>query len=283
MSEQKQSSETALGTAFIRALSCFEPDPEIKGCDDLAVLFMPETVKKKLQSERYREAARSKIGSTYEYIIARTKYFDGVFQDALSTNIGQIVILGAGYDSRAYRFRSEMNETVVFEVDAPYTQAAKIEKLEMNGIPHENVRFVAVDFEKDDLETQLCANGYQNTKTLFIWEGVSLYLTPESVDSTLDHLGSLCCSGSLLCFDYFNSRIDSRKIRKKDEMILFGLSSTEMNEYLGSKGFSVLREIEPDELQRCFLTCSDGSLFGGLNKKTNLIKSVYEPASAKQL
>jgi len=274
MSEQKQSSETALGTAFIRALSCFEPDPNIRGYDDLAVLFLPEAQQKRLQHELYRNVAKRRIDNgTYEYVVARTKYFDDMIENALSNDIEQIVILGAGYDTRAYRFVDNMKGIHIFEVDAPHTQTVKIDKLKGVGIPHEHVKFVAVDFEKDDLEAQLSMSGCRtDLRTLFIWEGVSLYLTPESVDSALDHLRSLCTRGSMLCFDYFSHRIDdSQKIRKKDELILFGMSLAEMSEYLGRKGFSVIENLDASELGRRFLVCSDGSLFGEIKNKMNVI------------
>jgi len=279
MSEQKQSSETAQGTAFIRALSCFEPDPKIRGMDDLASLFLPEAQRHKLQHERYRAAAKSMIDNgTYEYVMARTKYFDDILEDSLADNIEQIVILGAGYDTRAYRFSEKMAGIRVFEVDAPYTQTEKIERLETAGIPHDHVRFVSVDFEKDDLMTRLSESGHRkDLRTLFIWEGVSLYLTPESVDSTLDHLRSLCCAGSILCFDYFNCRVHhTQNIRKKDELILFGMSLAEMNEYLSGKGFSVKDNIDESELHRRFLVCGDGSLFGDTKNKMNLVAAYIE-------
>ena len=281
MSEQKKPSETALGTLFIRALSCFEPDPSIRGKDDLAILFLSNTRRQRLQNGRYRYLAKSRIGKgTYEYIIARTKFIDDLFSEALNNGIEQIVIMGAGYDTRAYRFGDELEEMPIFEVDAKFTQAAKIEKLVKAEIPHEHVSFVTVDFEKDDLESQLSAGGFRKeASTLFIWEGVTLYLTPESVDSTLDHLRSLCCGGSILCFDYFNSRDHHlRRIEKKDELILFGMNSEEMSVYLESKGFSVVEDIKPDELHRRYLTCSNGSSFGDHPNKMNIVRSVRNPA-----
>ena len=62
MSEQKKPSETALGVLFIRALSCFEPDPSIRGKDDLAILFLSNARQQRLQNDRYREIAKSRIG-----------------------------------------------------------------------------------------------------------------------------------------------------------------------------------------------------------------------------
>jgi len=257
-------------------MSTFEPDNGIRGADDLAILFLSDARQKKLQNEHYRDVVKHMIGGTYEYVMARTRYFDALFTDALNNEIEQIVILGAGYDTRAYRFRDKLMRTSVFEVDAPFTQTVKLEKLKKAGIPHGHVRFVAVDFEKEDLKERLSAGGYKNdVKALFIWEGVSLYLTPGAVDSTLDHLRSLCCAGSVLCFDYFNSHPDSfRKIIKKDELIHFGMYSAEMDEYLCDKGFSAIEEIGPDELQRRFLVCSDGSPFGTTKNKMNIVRSI---------
>jgi methyltransferase (TIGR00027 family) len=123
--------------------------------------------------------------------VARTRLIDDLVTDARSW-IGQLVILGAGFDARAYRL-SGLEQVRVFEVDHPATQQAKREVLGrvlagiVEGDPLAwHVRLVPVDFERDDLARALRTAGYRDgTRSLFVWEGVSNYLTPAAVDQTL--------------------------------------------------------------------------------------------------
>ena len=105
--------------------------------------------------------------------------------------IEQLVVLGAGLDSTAYR-RTDLTEGLqVFEVDHPSTQAWKRERLEAAkiGIP-DNLTFVSFDFEHQTLEQALKAGGVRfDVPTFFTWLGVHMYLTDEAVKSTLGVLG----------------------------------------------------------------------------------------------
>ena len=187
MSEQKSASETAETAALLRAVACFEPDEKIKGRDNLARLFLSEERQDKLDKEPYRSAVKAAApNGVYEYVIARTIYFDELFANTIKGGIPQVVLLGAGYDSKAYRFAGLVGAVKLFEVDAPFTQERKISILKANGIDCGKVAFVPVDFEKDDLFERLGERGYDPTqRTLFLWEGVALYLSLEAVRVTL--------------------------------------------------------------------------------------------------
>ncbi len=121
-------------------------------------------------------------------MIARTAFFDNIFLDALNNKTPQIVFLGAGYDTRAYRFANSNQGTKIFELDAPPTQDRKkkcIKKARIDIPGH--VTFVPINFNQESLKDVLDKAGYDHTqKTLFIWEGVSYYLETESVDRTLE-------------------------------------------------------------------------------------------------
>jgi len=65
---------------------------------------------------------QKKVPGTYEYLLARTKYFDDIFKKGLDENISQMIILGAGYDTRSLRFKNLIQDTRIFELDAPTTQ-----------------------------------------------------------------------------------------------------------------------------------------------------------------
>lgn len=139
--------------------------------------------------------------------VARTRLIDDVVGQALANGIQQVVFLGAGFDSRAYRLPG-MEKVAVFEVDHPATSARKRGKIEraLGSIPT-NVHLVEIDFKKDDLETEMARAGYQSqVTTIFVWEGVTNYLTAEAVDSTL-HWCSKAASKSLVVFTYIDKKV----------------------------------------------------------------------------
>src|SRR5208283_432495 len=179
---EHQPSETAMHVTFLRALAAVDEREEIRGSDYLAEVFLPADRKKMLKkvTERVWLINNPPLIFTYGYIIARTVFFDQIVEQALRDNIPQIVFLGAGYDSRPYRFKDLIKETRLFEVDANSTQQSKMELLHKANISiPEQLTFVSVNFNTDDLKECLFKTGYDNNKkTLFICEGVTCYLFP---------------------------------------------------------------------------------------------------------
>jgi hypothetical protein len=132
---------------------------------------------------------------------------DDLVTEALAS-IGQLVILGAGFDARAYRLPG-LDEISVFEVDHPVTQQAKRQALASIVSPQASyVRLVPVDFERDGPGPALRAAGYRDdAPCLFVWEGVTNYLTPAAVDHTLGAVRGLAAVGSLLVFTYVDRAV----------------------------------------------------------------------------
>ena len=277
MGIQKQSSETARATLFLRALSCYEPDERIRGRDYLAKLFLPAERRTRLDHEAYRRVARERVKTgTYYYVIARTSYFDQIFLDGLKNAIPQIVILGAGYDSRAYRYENSLGDTKILEIDASYTQKDKIALLRQNHIGFHHVRFVPIDFEQDGLAETLLQNGFDGQKrSLFLWEGVTLYLTRDAMRRTLGSIASISADQSLLAFDYLNFDPGDRQIVKKDEVIQVGMNGDEMAALAGEYGFSAEENLNPYEIERKYLTGINGEIIGETNRSMNFIKLQY--------
>ncbi len=134
---------------------------------------------------------------------ARVTFFDNAVERALP-GIDQLVILGAGFDTRPYRLPRD-TPVNSFEVDAPKTQAVKREILDKAGIDVHKVAFVPADFEKDDWLAKLVDAGFDlGRPALFLWEGVTMYLDREAIEDTLRKVAS-CAKGSLLAFDYFTT------------------------------------------------------------------------------
>ena len=131
--------------------------------------------------------------------IARTRLIDDWAGAEVAAGAQQILILGAGFDSRAWRLPS-FRGLPIFEVDHPATSAVKRERIEELGAPTSRVTFVPIDFDRERLSDTLSNAGFQaDRRTLVIWEGVTNYLTAEAVDATLRWVGALT-EGSRLIF-----------------------------------------------------------------------------------
>jgi methyltransferase (TIGR00027 family) len=132
-------------------------------------------------------------------MVARTVAIDDAIRGVTS---GQVVILGAGLDGRAWRM-PELAEAIVFEVDHPDTQRAKRERAGVLSQAAREVRFVPVDFTRDALDDALNAAGHDPTRpTTWLWEGVVMYLTSEQIGSTLDAVARRSAPTSRLIIVY---------------------------------------------------------------------------------
>jgi len=141
-----------------------------------------------------------------QMITARTSFLDEILERA-APEMRQVVFLGAGYDTRAYGpMRRE--ELRFFEVDLPVTQALKIASLDQAGLARDHVTFVTTDFESDNLFEQLAAAGYDPQQpTLFLWEGVTLYLAESDVRRTLADIRAHAGAGSVIACDFYSDRM----------------------------------------------------------------------------
>ena len=166
--------------------------------DPLAVRILGEDAETLArEAERDPSARRMRI-----FIAARTRFAEDALAAAAERGVHQLVVLGAGLDTYAYRglLRDRLR---VFEVDHPATQAWKRRRLEEAAIPlPASLTFAPIDFERQTLAEGLAAAGFDPAQpTFFTWLGVVPYLTEEAVWSTLGFLASLP-NGALVVFDY---------------------------------------------------------------------------------
>jgi methyltransferase (TIGR00027 family) len=132
---------------------------------------------------------------------ARVTFVDAAIERYLGT-IDQFVILGAGFDTRAFRL-PRPGQIRCFEVDMPRTQSAKRQLLHKARIDSTGVTFVSADFETEDWLTRLTESDFDPSQAaVFLWEGVIMYLDRPAVESTLRKIASTA-KGSVLVFDYF--------------------------------------------------------------------------------
>lgn len=149
------------------------------------------------------------------WIGVRTAYLDSAVNAHLS-EMRQVVILGAGLDTRAARLATP--GVRFFEVDAPASQAEKRARLAtLEAYPSEAATYVPCDFETQDFVAQLTAHGFDvEVPALVVWEGVSYYLSEPAVLSTLDRLGKLA-KGSRVLFDHVGKRFIAGQTRSQED------------------------------------------------------------------
>jgi methyltransferase (TIGR00027 family) len=283
-------SKTALWTTLMRAFSFREEKEGIRGQDELAEIFLPADQINALQNMDARQKIKENyfVIGVYEYVIARTKVFDRFFREVLQENFEQIVFLGAGYDSRSYRFKEILGSTKIFELDIPPTQKHKKQCLAKAGvdIPGQ-VSFVPINFNTESIEDALLSTDFdKNKKTFFVWEGVTFYLNAEAVDTTLKFVKSNSEPGSVIAFDYtalwpgvmdaygvkelieFNSRNQS------GEAASFSLNEDLIKTFLLERGFEISAYLNSEEIETSCLTLKDGTLFGHVTGSFRIVKAL---------
>lgn len=278
---ETKSSQTAGYTCFSRACATRELDPRLRGPDNLAEIILPPMAKLMLDIAPARKFMMRKMfpPGIYEYVIARTKVMDAAFLEALDADFPQIVLLGAGFDTRALRFADRNQGTQIFELDVATTQQPKIEIFHKKKltIPPELI-FVPIDFDREGISDVLGKAGFrEGQKTLFLWEGVSMYITAEAVDGTLAFIHSHSASGSRAVFDYLYASVLRRENRfygekeiyetvaRVGEAWTFGLEDGEVESFLATRGFEMLAHYTSADLERLYMTTEEGKLHGRVN------------------
>ncbi len=278
---ETKSSRTAAYTCFARGCATREKDPRFRGPDYMAEVMFPPLARLSLNFSPLRKFLMRQMfpPGIYEYVLARTKVMDAVFMEALEARLAQIVLLGAGFDTRALRFADRNRGTKVIELDVSTTQQPKIEILRRKKItlPQELI-FAPIDFDKEDIFEVLSKVGYQaGQKSLFLWEGVTMYLSAQAVDGTLNFIRSRAAPGSRVAFDYIYASVLRRENRyygeqgifetvsKTGEGWTFGLEDGAVAAFLAERGFEIAAHYTPPELEKLYLAAEDGTLHGRVN------------------
>ncbi len=193
------------------------------------------------------------------WMALRTRYLDDCMARALDRGFRQVVILGAGLDTRAARLGRK--GVRFFEVDHPASQADKrVRVSRFEGYPIDSASFVACDFERDDFVERLSAAGLdRKSPTFLVWEGVIYYLEEAAARATLCRIATDFDRDSLLVFDYLNSNMakSSPRLRPEDramkgiieelgEPMRFGIDDP--TPLMAESGYRFLRTVSFDEL-----------------------------------
>lgn len=287
-------SRTAVWVAAGRAIGAREPDPSVRNPDVLAERLLGDTAALGLDhpvidalKTSYGDAMQDmEIAGLVRAMNVRTRFIGEALERAVAGAAAQVLILGAGFDSHAYRCRELLAQTRVFEVDRPATQAFKRKRVDeaMIGAPP-NLTYVPLDLEREDLPSALARHGYDATeRTFVIMEGLTMYLPEETLSELLRFLAAQA-PGSSVVFDFatqgmvaglrtMSSAMLPQAARKtferfldmiKDEPWLFGFPVGEEEEYLADLGWKVreLLTIGSEETVKRYLTRADGTTVGG--------------------
>lgn len=263
---KRQASLTAAGIALVRAIESERPVEERICYDPFARRFVP-TWMYRVFGFFIRTGYTERRGPGVNgFLVARERYIDDVLQSYLDEGLEQLVILGAGYDSRAYRF--DLQGTVkTFEVDHAATQADKLAKLQAGfGKVSRHVTYVPVDFNTQSLADCLPEAGYDSSqKTLFIWQGVTMYLTGEAVDTVLAFVRSHAGGGSAIVFDYIYLSVlaarqhgEVKGMRRyrfmTGEELTFGIPEGSIETFLKQRGFRRVKDVNVEDLKATYFT-----------------------------
>ncbi|MBA7544403.1 putative S-adenosyl-L-methionine-dependent methyltransferase [subsurface metagenome] len=270
--------QTGFGVSWVRATGTLYPKEKRLFEDPYSEKMLSPFLKFFIflqRSPKINDAiVRSKEKSTpgiMGWLFCRFRYIDDVLKDSIAKKeIETVVNLGAGMDCRAY-YIPGIKSVRYFEVDHPSVieqKKAKMEKI-LGKLP-EHVIFVPVDFEKQSLDTELKKAGYNLTsKTLFIWEGVTQYISKEANDSALKYVAQ-AAPGSKIVFTYIlKSFIEGKNIhdgikvmykymRKKDNPLwIFGLDPSDMENYLSKYSLSLIEDIGSEEMEERYMKLVD--------------------------
>ncbi|MGB7686728.1 MAG: SAM-dependent methyltransferase [Solirubrobacterales bacterium] len=279
-------SVTADINAAERAAEMHQPPTKRLFTDPYAHCFVRKRTYRALCS--YGPVSRTAIrlfdrvyGGNHAHVILRNHVYERELAAALADGVDQVVLLGAGYDSTA--FRRSLGSAVLFEVDSPHTQRAKLEAIRSRSLaPRCDVRYVPCDFESDRPGPLLVESGFDSGRpSLVVWFGVMYYLTEAAVRQTLDEIARFSGSGSRLLVDYQDAAVSAgtspwpgarrayRSVKRRREPLRFGLTESTAPAFVGASGFVVRESLRVTDLASRYgppggVWCSTDDWFGTL-------------------
>jgi methyltransferase (TIGR00027 family) len=262
---QDRPSLTAEAVTMARALEHLKPEQTRIVDDPWAHLFLSRASRAALRawsgSLTGRTLRRLGLAGT-TWIPLRHRYIDEHLIRLLDEGATQVVLLGAGYDMRAYRLADKLDGRPVFEVDLPAISRAKAATIERHAseFPKSNVVRVEIDFEQQTLGDVLAEAGLDVGALTFVtWEGVPMYLTRAAVKATLDAVHALTGSGSRIAHDMWTvvddpgplgtaRRLAPNALSFIGEPITFCVHPEEIGAFYGQRGYDVVDIVSGDDL-----------------------------------
>lgn len=269
---------------MLRAFANNERDPRVRNPDYLAGEFAASSRTYRLglalaRVTPVRASARLLADAIaeggYWTETARVKHYDEILLAEVADGVPQVLVLGAGLDSRAYRFAEQLKGVRFFEVDHPAMASYKRTRLEATfGAVPRHVTYIAHDLTESSLEEALAAGGFDSdAPALVLWIGVTMYLPPDVVDDVLTWAGGLA-EGSSLGFDYMEQAFfeDERRLSLEGRARLFfalsgerfvgGFDDSSVGADLAQKGLRIESHLNPREAEDKYLRRGNGRRAG---------------------
>ena len=278
-------SRTSILVAAARAFGSREPDDSVRNPDLLVrhligpaelALISDHPLSNMLEQDYLDAIQNPAIVTLAWFMLLRTRFIDGALERAVNNGATQIVILGAGFDTRAYRFQELLRHCSIIEVDSASTQEYKRRRVQvaLGNVPS-NLTYASCDFGSDNLADVLRRAGYrQDQKTFYVFEGVCMYVPENGVRETLRAVASLSAPGSSLVLDYPN-RLGLQIMMKSAQSFttlaagwgepwIFGVPETDGTEFFRELGFDpgVPLSVNNPELIKRYTTSQTGKVYG---------------------
>jgi methyltransferase (TIGR00027 family) len=257
---------TAESVCFARAVEHLRPEAERIVDDPYAQHFLGRAARAALAAAGLNGPAtrlfRRLDPGTMTYVPARHRYIDDALLASLRSGVEQVVLLGAGYDSRAYRFVEQLAGRPVFEVDLAPISRRKARTIERHrrDFPDAEVHRVEIDFEAQTIPEALAGAGFPAGRPTFVvWEGVCMYLTRAAVKATLRGVWDAVGPGSTLAMDAWYlvddpsprgtaERVVPAALSAIGEAVTFGIHHEEMPFFMSRLGWDVVDVATTEDL-----------------------------------
>lgn len=261
-------SRTALGAVICRLIEQYQPektrlfhDPVARELVGGCIRFLMNFASIRNFTVKQTDAVAKGI---YGVQICRTRYIDDAVHTAVSQGIKQLVILGAGFDTRPYRLPG-MDGVKVFEVDLPAVQDEKKKRLQkyLRRLP-DNITFIPIDFDTQALEAVFSKTAFNaSMPAVFIWEAVTQYVSEGAVRQTLAFVGK-SAPGSLIVFTYVLESIIGRRsdipgadhlmdVVSKQSPWVFGLQPSGIPDFLRPYHLTLVADVGNADYQEDYL------------------------------
>ena len=215
-----------------------------------------------------RALERATIPGIKLHYALRKRYLEEIARDALRDGLRQVVVIGAGFDTLALRLHEAFSETRFFEIDHPATQSVKKRVVEKHHSSNRNLQFISLDLAHGNLQESLLSQAdYQSdADTLFVAEGLLMYLAPAEIDLLLQSIRSHSGQKSKFAFTFMetqsggrigfreSSRVVDAWLRLRGESFKWGSTRADIGGFLAARSFVAREIISSEALRNRYLT-----------------------------
>ncbi len=203
------------------------------------------------------------IPGIFLHYLLRKNHIEEAVNPMLSGSITQMVVLAGGFDTLGLRVHKQYSEKQFIELDHPVTQNIKKQVVEDNNLANNNFNLVPIDFTKDSFAAILGKQPYfrGDTPSLFIAEGITMYLSDDEIDDLFKSVHNLCGTGSYFIFTYMEKRQNGSLqfypatkladiwLAWKNEPFKWGIENSKLESFLQQRGFKLSKLTTSKELK----------------------------------